>query len=111
MRCMNRATRSVSTNHQAATPRNRCRSNDTGLPASRQARTSCRSPMEGRADMRVAIFGAHGPTGQLLTRDILDAGHDAIAITRRPDAYPFTDPRLTVTGADATSATDVGHAI
>jgi putative NADH-flavin reductase len=42
--------------------------------------------------MRVAIFGAHGPTGQLLTRDFLDAGHDAVAITRHPDDFPLTAP-------------------
>jgi uncharacterized protein YbjT (DUF2867 family) len=54
--------------------------------------------------MRVTIFGAHGLTGQLLTRDILDAGYDAIAITRHPDDLPLTAvPRLTVVGADATS--------
>jgi putative NADH-flavin reductase len=46
-----------------------------------------------------------------LTRDVLDAGHDAIAVTRRPDEYPLADPRLTVTGGDATSAADVRRAI
>jgi putative NADH-flavin reductase len=61
--------------------------------------------------MRIAIFGAHGPTGQLLTRDIIDAGHDAIAITRHPDDYPMTNPHLTVTGADATSQAAVKHAL
>ena len=62
--------------------------------------------------MRVAIFGAQGPTGQLLTRDILDAGHDAIAITRRPDDFPLTAvARLTVVGADATSEVSVKRAL
>lgn len=61
--------------------------------------------------MRVAIFGAHGPTGLLLTRDILDAGHDAIAITRHPDDFPFTAPNLTVVYADATSEVAVKRAL
>ena len=47
--------------------------------------------------MRVAIFGANGPTGQLLTRDILDAGHAAIAITRHPDNYSITGLRHRLT--------------
>src|SRR5271167_164237 len=61
--------------------------------------------------MRVAIFGANGPTGQLLTRDILDAGHAAIAITRHPDNYPITGPELAIMGADAMSEAAVKHAI
>jgi putative NADH-flavin reductase len=62
--------------------------------------------------MRVAIFGAHGPTGLLLTRDILDAGYDAIAITRHPDDFPLTPlARLAVVGADATSEVSVKHAL
>jgi putative NADH-flavin reductase len=61
--------------------------------------------------MHVAIFGAHGPTGQLLTRQLLDEGHDAIAITRRPDDYPMTHSRLTVVGADARSEVAVSHAL
>lgn len=55
--------------------------------------------------MRVAIFGADGPTGRLLARDILDAGHVAIAITRHPDDYPVIRADLAVVGADATCAT------
>lgn len=61
--------------------------------------------------MRVAIFGAHGPTGLLLTRNILDAGHDAIAVTRRPDDFALAHPNLTVVGADATSQVAVKSAL
>lgn len=50
--------------------------------------------------MRIAIFGANGQTGRLATRYALDAGHAAIAVTRRPDEFPFTDAGLTVAGAD-----------
>lgn len=61
--------------------------------------------------MRVAIFGASGPTGRLLTRRILDDGHDAVAVTRRPAAFPIADERLKVVGADAATPEAVGHAI
>lgn len=61
--------------------------------------------------MRVAIFGAHGPTGLLLTNDILKAGHEAIAITRRPAEFPVTHPDLTVIGADATSTAAVSRSL
>lgn len=50
--------------------------------------------------MQIVIFGANGVTGRLLTRRALDAGHSAVAVTRRPDDFPITDPRLTVAGAD-----------
>ena len=50
--------------------------------------------------MRIVIFGANGVTGRLLTRRVLDAGHSAVAVTRRPDDFPITDPRMTIAGAD-----------
>jgi nucleoside-diphosphate-sugar epimerase len=50
--------------------------------------------------MQIVIFGANGVTGRLLTRRVLDAGHSAVAVTRRPDDFPITDPRLTIAGAD-----------
>jgi nucleoside-diphosphate-sugar epimerase len=50
--------------------------------------------------MQIVIFGANGMTGRLLTRRVLDAGHSAVAVTRRPDDFPITDPRLTIAGAD-----------
>jgi nucleoside-diphosphate-sugar epimerase len=50
--------------------------------------------------MQIVIFGANGLTGRLLTRRVLDAGHSAVAVTRRPDDFPITDPRLTIAGAD-----------
>jgi nucleoside-diphosphate-sugar epimerase len=50
--------------------------------------------------MHIVIFGANGLTGRLLTRRVLDAGHSAVAVTRRPDDFPIADPRLTIAGAD-----------
>jgi nucleoside-diphosphate-sugar epimerase len=50
--------------------------------------------------MHIVIFGANGATGRLLTRHALDAGHSAVAVTRKPDDFPITDPRLTIAGAD-----------
>ncbi|HZA10965.1 NAD(P)-dependent oxidoreductase [Mycobacterium sp.] len=50
--------------------------------------------------MRIVIFGANGQTGRLLTRHVVDAGHSAVAVTRRPGEFPWQHPRLTVAGAD-----------
>jgi nucleoside-diphosphate-sugar epimerase len=50
--------------------------------------------------MNIVIFGANGQTGRLLTRRVLDAGHAAVAVTRKPDDFPFTHPRLTIARAD-----------
>jgi putative NADH-flavin reductase len=50
--------------------------------------------------MKLAVFGANGPTGRLLTQMAVDEGHDVVAFTRRPDAFPFEHPRLEVAGGD-----------
>ncbi|OIJ68576.1 NAD(P)-dependent oxidoreductase [Streptomyces mangrovisoli] len=50
--------------------------------------------------MRIALFGAAGPTGRELTSQALAAGHEVTAVTRRPDAVP-PRPGLAVAAADA----------
>jgi uncharacterized protein YbjT (DUF2867 family) len=50
--------------------------------------------------MNIVVFGANGQSGRLLTRRALDKGHSAVAVTRRPEEFPFADPRLTVVRAD-----------
>ena len=54
--------------------------------------------------MRIVIFGANGYTGRLLTRRALDAGHSVVAVTRRPEDFPFTEPELRIVGADVRDA-------
>jgi putative NADH-flavin reductase len=61
--------------------------------------------------MRIAIFGANGQTGRLATKHALDAGHTTIAVTRRPDDFPFTDPALTVAAADVHDADAVADIV
>jgi nucleoside-diphosphate-sugar epimerase len=61
--------------------------------------------------MRIAIFGANGATGRILTRRALDAGHSVIAVTRHPEQFPITDPKLTVAGADVRDLTAVTAAV
>ena len=34
--------------------------------------------------MKLAVFGANGPTGRLLTQLALDEDHDVVAFTRHP---------------------------
>jgi len=50
--------------------------------------------------MDIAIFGANGQTGRLLTGQALATGHRVVAATRRPDNFPLSDPKLTVAAAD-----------
>ena len=57
--------------------------------------------------MQIVIFGANGQTGRLLTNHVLDANHTAVAVTRRPGDYPFSHPRLTLTGADVRDASSL----
>jgi uncharacterized protein YbjT (DUF2867 family) len=61
--------------------------------------------------MHVVIFGANGPTGRLVVRRTLEAGHTAVAVTRRPTDFPFADPRLTVSEADVHDAEAVADVI
>ena len=52
--------------------------------------------------MDLAVFGANGPTGRLVVRQALAAGHRVVAVTRRPDQYPMSAPSLDVVAADVT---------
>ncbi|SOB80048.1 Putative NADH-flavin reductase [Sphingomonas guangdongensis] len=60
--------------------------------------------------MKLAVFGASGPTGLQVVRQALAAGHDVCAVTRRPEAFPMHDPGLTVAAADVTDPRAVARA-
>jgi uncharacterized protein YbjT (DUF2867 family) len=61
--------------------------------------------------MKLAVFGANGLTGRLLTQLALDEGHEVVAFTRRPDAFPIEHRRLEVVGGDVHDAAAVASAI
>jgi len=61
--------------------------------------------------MKLAVFGANGPTGRLLTQLALGEGHDVVAVTRRPAAFPIEHRRLAVAAADVHDAAAVAAAI
>ncbi|HEX3394418.1 MAG TPA: SDR family oxidoreductase [Acidimicrobiales bacterium] len=61
--------------------------------------------------MRLAVFGANGPTGRLLTRLALDGGHEVRAFTRHPETFPIEHRRLQVVGGDVGDAAAVASAI
>jgi putative NADH-flavin reductase len=50
--------------------------------------------------MHIAVFGANGATGRLLSQQALEGGHSVVAVTRRPADFPLSHPRLTVARAD-----------
>lgn len=60
--------------------------------------------------MRIAIFGANGPTGSHLTDQALAAGHEVVAVTRRAGSLAER-PGLAVAVADATDPAAVDAAI
>nr|WSW68805.1 NAD(P)H-binding protein [Streptomyces sp. NBC_00995] len=60
--------------------------------------------------MRIAVFGANGPTGRHLTGQALAAGHEVVAVTRRPGSLSER-PGLTVAVADATDPAAVDAAV
>jgi putative NADH-flavin reductase len=61
--------------------------------------------------MQIALFGASGGTGRLLTRQALDAGHAVVAVTRNPTQFPVVHPRLTVAEADVHDRSAVASAV
>ncbi|MFF0739088.1 NAD(P)-dependent oxidoreductase [Streptomyces sp. NPDC004111] len=61
--------------------------------------------------MRIAVFGANGPTGRHLTDQALAHGHEVVAVTRRPGSLPSGRTGLTVAVADATDPPAVDAAL
>jgi putative NADH-flavin reductase len=49
--------------------------------------------------MKIAIFGASGATGRLLTRRSLDAGYEVTALLRKPGEFALRDRVHTVQGS------------
>jgi putative NADH-flavin reductase len=60
--------------------------------------------------MRTVIFGASGPTGRRLTAQALAAGHEVVAVARRPDAIAPRPGLIRVT-ADVTQPASLDAAI
>jgi putative NADH-flavin reductase len=61
--------------------------------------------------MKIAVFGANGPTGRLLTQMALDQDHHVVAFTRRPDSFPIHHQHLEVAGGDVHDAAVVASAV
>ncbi len=61
--------------------------------------------------MKLVIFGANGQTGRLATARALDAGHEVVAVTRRPREFPLSGPGLTIAEADARDASAVASVV
>lgn len=60
--------------------------------------------------MRIAVFGANGPTGRHLVDQALATGHRVAAVTRNPGDIPSREG-LTVAAADVTDVKAVDAAI
>lgn len=61
--------------------------------------------------MKLAVFGANGPTGRLLSAHALADGHEVVAVTRHPESFPIDGEGLTVRAADVYDARAVGRAV
>ncbi|HEY4153598.1 MAG TPA: SDR family oxidoreductase [Pseudolysinimonas sp.] len=61
--------------------------------------------------MKIALFGANGGTGRVLTAQALDAGHEITAVTRHPETFGLTHERLHIVAGDAMDAASVSDAI
>lgn len=61
--------------------------------------------------MKLVVFGANGPTGQLLTKQALVEGHTVTAVTRHPETFPFQHERLQVIRGDVFDLASVEQAV
>ena len=60
--------------------------------------------------MLVTVLGANGPTGRLLSKQLVYAGHKVRAFTRHPDDGGLSGLDITVIGGDATREADLRRA-
>jgi len=60
--------------------------------------------------MHLALFGASGRTGQLLTERALAEGHTISALVRNPAGYPFAE-KLKIIQGNPFSATDIAKTL
>jgi putative NADH-flavin reductase len=61
--------------------------------------------------MKIVIFGATGGTGKKLVERGLAAGHEVVAVARRPEAVTAKDAQLTVTKGDVLDLESVAAAL
>ena len=61
--------------------------------------------------LRLVIFGANGPTGQLLTKQALAKGHSVTAVTRHPEQFGQQHEQLRVVYGDVYKPSSIAAAI
>ena len=61
--------------------------------------------------MNLAVFGANGKTGQLVTKQALAAGHMVTAVTRHPETFPLRHEHLRVLYGDVSDLAAVERAV
>lgn len=61
--------------------------------------------------MNIAVFGANGPTGRLVTKQALAEGHRVTAVTRHPETFPLRHERLQVMHGDVFELASVERAV
>ena len=61
--------------------------------------------------MNIVVFGANGPTGQLLTKQALAEGHTVTAVTRHPETFPLSHESLQVMRGDVFDLSSVEQAV
>ncbi len=61
--------------------------------------------------MNIVVFGANGPTGQILTKQALAKGYVVTAVTRHPETFPLRHEHLQVMRGDVFDLASVEQAV
>src|SRR5690242_5112481 len=61
--------------------------------------------------MKLVVFGAAGRTGRHVVAQALDAGHDVVAVARRPADLPLSHDRLQILQGDVLDPATVGKPV
>src|SRR3984893_16302022 len=72
---------------------------------------AARQAPAGAKPMNMAVVGANGPTGRLLTAQALREGHAVSAFTRHPDTFPLRHEHLRVVHGDVFDPASVEEAV
>jgi putative NADH-flavin reductase len=85
--------------------------NPSGVAVVRDGLDELAGVARSQKSMNIVVFGANGPTGQLLVRQGLADGHAVTAVTRHPETFSLRHEMLQVVRGDVYDPASVEQAV